>query len=123
MRDSGVISNAWSKTRRVDLWQSAPKTVSQCYPKRDRKRSCVCDELTAKELTLAELREVRLRSQAALAAKLGIKQSAVSRLERRADMYLSTLNSLIEAMGGSLQIIAQFPDRPAVRIKQFRALD
>ena len=81
------------------------------------------DELTAEELTLAELREVRLRSQAALAAKLGIKQSAVSRLERRADMYLSTLNSLIEAMGGSLQIIAQFPDRPAVRIKQFRALD
>ena len=81
------------------------------------------DELTAEELTLAELREVRLRSQAALAAKLGIKQSAVSRLERRTDMYLSTLNGLIEAMGGSLQIIAQFPDRPAVRIKQFRALD
>src|SRR5271165_4666360 len=75
------------------------------------------DELTAEELTLAELREARLRSQAALAAKLGIKQSAVSGRERRADMYLSTLNGRIDAMGGSLQIIAQFPDRPAVRIK------
>ncbi len=81
------------------------------------------DELTAEELTLAELREVRQRSQVELAAKLGIKQSAVSRLERRTDMYLSTLNDVIEAMGGTLLIVAQFPDRPPVSIKQFKALD
>ncbi len=53
---------------------------------------------------------------------LHINQSAVSKLERRTDMYLSTLRSYIEAMGGELEIIARFPDR-AVRITQFEALD
>jgi transcriptional regulator with XRE-family HTH domain len=81
------------------------------------------DELIAEEMTLAKLREARLRSQAQIAEKLGIKQAAVSRLERRTDMYLSTLRELIKAMGGTLQITAEFPDRPPVCITQFRALD
>jgi hypothetical protein len=54
---------------------------------------------------------------------LGIKQAAVSRLERRTDMYLSTLRNLIVSMGGTLRIIAQFPDRPPVCINLFHALD
>ena len=57
-----------------------------------------------------------------VAKKLHINQAAVSKLERRADMYLSTLRSYIEAMGGRLEIIAHFPNR-AVRINQLRALD
>jgi transcriptional regulator with XRE-family HTH domain len=80
------------------------------------------DKLIAEEMTLAKLREARLRSQAQIAEKLGIKQAAVSRLERRTDMYLSTLRELIKAMGGTLQITAGFPDRPSVCITQFRAL-
>ena len=47
---------------------------------------------------------------------------AVSKLERRADMYLITLRSYIEAMGGRLEILARFPSR-AVRINQLLALD
>ena len=47
----------------------------------------------------------------------------MSRLERRTDMYLSTLRNLIVSMGGTLRIIAQFPDRPPVCINQFEALD
>ena len=81
------------------------------------------DRLTAEELTLAELREARRRSQAELASKLGIGQSAVSRIERRADMYLSTLSHFVEAMGGTLHLIAEFPDRPPVRINQLNGLD
>jgi transcriptional regulator with XRE-family HTH domain len=81
------------------------------------------NELVAEEMTLAKLREARLRSQVQIAEKLGIKQAAVSRLERRTDMYLSTLRELITAMGGTLQITAEFPDRPPVTISQFRALD
>ena len=81
------------------------------------------DELAAEEMTLTKLREARLRSQVQIAEKLGIKQAAVSRLERRADMYLSTLRELITAMGGTLQIVAEFPDRPPVIITQFRTLD
>jgi predicted transcriptional regulator len=76
-------------------------------------------ELIAEEATL---RQVRERSQAAVAEKLHIKQAAVSKLERRTDMYLSTLRGYIEAMGGTLEIIARFPGR-AVRITQFEALD
>ena len=80
------------------------------------------DLLVAEELTLAELREARQRTQAELAEKLEVQQSAISKLERRTDMYLSTLTGIVEAMGGKLEIIAQFPDRPPVRINQFKAL-
>jgi DNA-binding XRE family transcriptional regulator len=79
-------------------------------------------ELIAEEATLRQIREARERSQAAVAQKLDIKQAAVSKLERRTDMYLSTLRGYIEAMGGKLEIIARFPDH-AVRITQFEALD
>ena len=68
------------------------------------------------------MREARERSQAELGEKLHIKQAAVSKLERRTDMYLSTLRSYIEAMGGTLEIIARFPNK-AVRIMQFEMLD
>ncbi len=57
-----------------------------------------------------------------MARKLHIQQAAVSKLERRTDMYLSTLRSYIEAMGGTLEIVAHFPDR-SLRITQFQALD
>jgi hypothetical protein len=79
-------------------------------------------ELIAEEATLRQLREARQRSQVEMAKKLHIKQAAVSKLERRTDMYLSTLRSYIEAMGGKLEIIARFPNK-AVRIKQLEMLD
>ncbi len=79
-------------------------------------------ELIAEEATLRQIRVARERSQEAVAKMLHIKQAAVSKLERRTDMYLSTLRSYIEAMGGKLEIIARFPDQ-AVRITQFEALD
>jgi TRAP-type C4-dicarboxylate transport system substrate-binding protein len=82
----------------------------------------LADQMAAEELTLAELREARQRSQAELAKKLGVQQSAVSTIERRADMYLSTLSGMVEAMGGTLEIIARFPDRPPVRINQLKML-
>ena len=79
-------------------------------------------ELIVEEATLRQLREARARSQVEVARKLHINQAAVSKLERRADMYLSTLRGFIEAMGGKLEIIARFPNQ-AVRITQFEALD
>ena len=79
-------------------------------------------ELVAEEATLRQLREARERSQQELAKKLHINQAAVSKLERRTDMYLSTLRNYIEAMGGKLEIVARFADQ-AVRINQFEALD
>jgi hypothetical protein len=80
------------------------------------------DKLVAKEMTLAELREARECSQVELADRLGIKQAAVSRLERRVDMYVSSMRHIVEAMGGTLEITARFPNRAPVRLKQFKTL-
>jgi transcriptional regulator with XRE-family HTH domain len=78
--------------------------------------------LIAEEATLRQIREAQERSQEELAKTLKINQAGVSKLERRTDMYLSTLRKYIEAMGGELEIIARFPER-AVRITQLETLD
>jgi DNA-binding transcriptional regulator YiaG len=70
------------------------------------------------EMPLQELRQARQFSQAALAEALDTSQSAISKLERRVDVYVSTLRRYIESMGGELDIVARFPDGD-VRINQF----
>ena len=74
------------------------------------------------ELPLAELRQARHFSQEQLAAELHVKQPAIAKIEKRADMYISTLRRFIEAMGGELEIRAHFPDGN-VRINQFEELE
>lgn len=74
------------------------------------------------DMALDELREARALTQEQLAEMLGIRQATVSKMERRTDMYLSSLRKIIEAMGGELEIRAVFPSGP-VRINQFRELD
>lgn len=80
-------------------------------------------ELLAEEATLREIRKAQHRSQAKVAKTLQINQAAVSKIESRTDMYVSTLRSYIEAMGGKLEIIAQFPGSPPVHISQFKELE
>ena len=70
------------------------------------------------KMALADLRKARRMSQAELARNMGIKQPSVADMEKRTDMYISTLRSLIEGMGGKLEIVASFPDAE-VRIKNF----
>ena len=76
-------------------------------------------ELIAEEYSLRELRAARDRSQQQIAERLGVNQAAVSKLERRTDMYVSSLREYIKAIGGELEIVARFPDRPPVRINHF----
>ena len=73
-------------------------------------------ELIAEEMTLRELRKARKLTQVRLARELGISQDGVSRIEQRTDLLLSTLRRTVEAMGGSLSLIATFPDRPPVEL-------
>lgn len=75
-----------------------------------------------KEMPLQELRQAHQMSQVRLAELLSTKQANVSRMERRTDMYISTLRSYIEAMGGELDIVARFPDGD-VHINQFEDID
>ena len=70
-----------------------------------------------RDLSLAELRRARLMTQDQLAADLRINQASVAKLERRTDIYLSTLRRFVEAMGGELEIVARFPDQPQVRLR------
>jgi len=71
-----------------------------------------------REALLAELRSRRRISQEDLARLLGVSQPNVSKLERRQDMSVSTLRSLVEALGGQLEIFARFGDE-AIRVSQF----
>jgi len=75
-----------------------------------------------KEMPLQELRQAHHMSQERLAELLDTKQANVSRIERRTDMYISTLRSYIEAMGGELDIVARFPDGE-VHINQFEDIN
>ena len=77
---------------------------------------------TLAEMRLQELRKARRLSQVALAKKLKAQQATISKLERRADMYVSSLRQYIGALGGELEIIARFPEG-AVRINQFQDLE
>lgn len=81
------------------------------------------ERLIAEDLTLQALRKARACSQKQVGKKLRVNQSEVSKIERRTDLYISTLRHYVEAVGGELEIIARFPDRPPVRISQFEDLD
>ncbi len=80
-------------------------------------------QLIAEEMTLQELRRARELTQVELAKTLGIAQKQISELEKRTDMHISTLRRSIEAMGGTLSLVAQFPDREPVVLAGISALD
>ena len=90
--------------------------IARLDPARRREIEDRAAELIAEEMTLRELRKARQLTQVSVARELGIGQDGVSRLEQRSDILLSTLRRTIEAMGGSLSLIARFPDRPPVEL-------
>lgn len=98
-------------------WREVRKPLSREREERVRQR--VNEEL--ERLSLPKLRVARNLTQESLARTLNVKQSAVSRLEQRADMYVSTLRSYLKAMGADLQVKAVFPDGE-VEIEQFEEI-
>lgn len=87
------------------------KKLSAAQRKKVEARSAA---LLAEEMTLRDLRKARELTQARVAEQLGITQDGVSRLEKRSDLLLSTLRKSVEAMGGRLSLVAEFPDRAPV---------
>lgn len=73
------------------------------------------DELKLTPLELIE-RQAAQQTQQDLAAALGVGQDTISRLEKRSDMLLSTLRHYVQSMGGKLNLVAEFPNRPPVVI-------
>ena len=92
------------------------KRLEQILDELPAERRATIEQRAGELATLKDLRQAMQRTQADLAATLHIGQDSVSRLEKRSDMLLSTLRSYVEAMGGRLELIASFPDRPPVRI-------
>ncbi len=70
--------------------------------------------LQAEYMTIQDLRKAREMTQARLGEMLGKSQVTIAQMEKRTDLMLSTLRSYVEAMGGHLDIVVQFPDRDPV---------
>ena len=85
--------------------------IRKLSPAQRKKVEARAAELITEEMTLRELRKARKLTQVRMAEQLGITQDSVSRLEKRSDLLLSTLRKTVEAMGGSLSLVAQFQDR------------
>src|SRR5271154_4492455 len=75
--------------------------------------------LIEEEMTLRDLRKAHALTQKRMAEVLHISQDGVSRIEKRSDFLLSTLRSYVEAMGGKLRLVVEFPDRNPVTISGF----
>jgi DNA-binding XRE family transcriptional regulator len=93
---------------------------AQMKPEALQRADAVAKTLLA-EMPLNELRQARGLSQKMLAEVLHVQQPSIAKIEKRTDMYLSTLRSHIEAMGGELDIVARFPDG-SVKISNFADL-
>ncbi len=81
------------------------------------------EEMIAEYRTIQDLRKARELTQVRMAEILGITQDNVSRLEKRSDVLISTLRSYVEAMGGKLDLMVQFPDREPVLLDGLTSTD
>lgn len=96
----------------------ALKDIIAALPKAEQERiKARGEQLVAEEMSLQELRKSIGKTQTAIAKQLKIGQDAVSKLETRSDMRVSTLREFVEAMGGELELVARFPNHPPIRLE------
>lgn len=98
-------------------------TMKGLSPARRKKIEARAAALIAEEMSLRDLRQALTLTQERMAETLGIGQDGVSRLEKRSDLLLSTLRTYIEAMGGQLSLIAEFPDREPVTLSGLATIE
>ncbi|WP_297363416.1 helix-turn-helix transcriptional regulator [Acidiferrobacter sp.] len=96
--------------------------MASLSPARRRKVEARTADLIAEEQSLRDLRCALTRTQEQMAKDLGIGQEGVSRLEQRSDLLISTLRAYVEALGGSLRLVAEFPNRPPVILNGLAAV-
>jgi DNA-binding XRE family transcriptional regulator len=88
--------------------------IEKMTPSQRKKVETRAAQLIAEEMTLQELRRARRITQQKVAKSLHIGQEGVSKIEKRTDLLISTLRKTVEAMGGRLSLVAEFPDRDPV---------
>jgi transcriptional regulator with XRE-family HTH domain len=91
--------------------------LNEISPERPKKIKVRTRELVAREMSLRELRHAVNKTQKTVARTLNMGQEGISRLEKRSDLLLSTLRNYVEAVGGSLTLVAQFPDQEPIAIE------
>ena len=79
-------------------------------PAESQARSAARAEAILVEMQLHEIRKARQITQVEVAQSMNVEQASVSKLERREDMYVSTLREYVKALGGELKMVASFPD-------------
>jgi DNA-binding XRE family transcriptional regulator len=94
------------------------RTLNQVIATLPVKRRAKIERRASELATLKDMRQAVERTQKELAASLGVGQDTVSRIERQSDMLLSTLRRYVAAMGGTLELVAEFPNRPRMVIDQ-----
>ena len=90
--------------------------IAELPPERQERIEARYQELRQEVEGLRELRLIAGKAQADIATALKIKQPSVSKIEKQADMYLSTLRSYVEAIGGELELVVTLPQRPTMRL-------
>ena len=98
------------------------EVISRLPPDQQQEIEARAAQLIEEEMTLRDLRKAHELTQTRMAEALHISQDGVSRIETRSDFLLSTLRSYVEAMGGKLRLVAEFPDRRPVTISGLNIL-
>jgi transcriptional regulator with XRE-family HTH domain len=98
--------------------KSFESLIQRTTTERIRQRAARRTQELLGEMLISELRKMSGKSQRELAKTLGIKQPSLSKLEQQSDMQISTLQRIVRALGGELEVVARFP-KGAVKIRQF----
>ncbi len=99
------------------MGRNVNRIIADLPPERQAKIEARYREIKDEVEGLRELRQVAGKAQANIAAALDIKQPSVSKIEKQTDMYLSTLRSYVQAIGGELDLVVRLPKRPALRLR------
>jgi ribosomal protein L15 len=100
--------------REVKVMRNLGQVMNGLSPERRKKIEARAAQLIAEELTVQKLRRARKLTHQRVSRILGIGKDDVSKLEKRADLVLANLRKSVEAMGGKLSLVAEFPDQPPV---------
>jgi transcriptional regulator with XRE-family HTH domain len=92
--------------------------IKRNVSKKVRVRVALRTQELLRELLLSEIRKMTGKSQQQVADALGIRQPSLSKLEKQSDMQISTLQKIIHALGGKLEVVARFPNG-SVKIEPF----
>ncbi len=100
------------------MGRSLDEVVAALPEERRARVEARAEELRGEVESLSALRRLAGKAQMEIAEALNVKQPSVSKIEKQADMYLSTLRSYVEAVGGQLELVVRLPDQAPLRLER-----